>query len=244
MKQLKIDFTTAGEILPSNYNSLLLSFIKAAVEKYAPQIFDEWFNKERNASTLQKSYTFSCFIPGARFEQNTLIAPDNFFSLWLSTYLLSDLMTLYNAFLGTLHLPYPAENNTITPQSLQLPLVPEIRSNRVVVKFDSALLVRSHDRQANRDRFLAFNDALFEETIRQSAASALERGRLDLRLDGFTIHPVKPRKTVISFFREMKVTANTGLFELQGDPALLNFLLLAGLGSATGSGHGKFHVIG
>lgn len=44
MKQLKIDFTTAGEILPSNYNSLLLSFIKAAVEKYAPQIFDEWFN--------------------------------------------------------------------------------------------------------------------------------------------------------------------------------------------------------
>lgn len=113
----------------------------------------------------------------------------------------------------------------------------------MTIKFDSALLVRTHDREHNRDRFLAFDDMHFDESLTNIVALALERDQLKLSLDKFALHPINAKKTVISHFQDLKVTANMGIFQLEGNPSLLNYLLLAGLGSATGSGHGKFHVI-
>ena len=178
----------------------------------------------------------------ARFEGGYVILPEKGFSLNLSTFNLEDLMVLYNSFYGTLHQTYPAEGNHITSFSLQTLPVPEIRSNSVIVKLDSALLVRSHDRKLNRDRFLAFSDDLFFNCLQDTVALALERDQLNFSLDGFAFRPIKPRKTVVDHYH-MKVTANTGTYQLEGNPALLNYLLLSGLGSATGSGHGKFRVI-
>ncbi|MDD3586743.1 MAG: CRISPR-associated endoribonuclease Cas6 [Thermoguttaceae bacterium] len=242
MKELKIDFKTEGEKLPSNYHSLILSFMKASVEKFDPEVYREWFDKTQDPRTLRKSYTFSCYIRNARFEGGFVILPEKCFSLNLSTFDLRDLMVLYNAFYGTLHQTYPADGNCITSENLRTLYVPEIKSSSVIVKLDSALLVRSHDRELNRDRFLAFSDAQFPACLHNTVALALERDHLNLSLDGFAFRPVKPRKTVVDHFR-MKVTANTGTYQLEGDPALLNYLLLSGLGSATGSGHGKFRVI-
>lgn len=242
MKQLRIDFLTENDNLPANYSSLILSYIKAAVENFDPEIYRQWFDKSRDPRLLRKSYTFSCYIRGARFEQGRLILPEKSFSLYLSTFKLDDLMTLYNAFYGMLRQKYPAERNSITAVSLDTPFVSEIKSNRALVKLESALLVRAHDRERNRDRFLAFSDDRFLDCLRESVALALERDRLDLSLDGFDFRPVQPRKTVIAHF-QMRVTANTGVYQLTGNPPLLNYLLLSGIGSATGSGHGKFRVL-
>lgn len=233
---------TEGEKLPSNYHSLILSFIKASVEKFDPKVYREWFDKTQDPRTLRKSYTFSCYIRNARFEGGYVILPEKCFSLNLSTFNIHDLMVLYNAFYGTLHQTYPAEGNSITSDSLRTLYIPEIKSNRVLVKLDSALLVRSHDRELNRDRFLAFSDQQFFPCLLDTVTLALERDHQNISLDGFSFQPVKPRKTVVDHYR-MKVTANTGTYQLEGDPALLNYLLLSGLGSATGSGHGKFRVI-
>ena len=242
MKQLRIDFLTENDSLPANYSSLILSYIKASVEKFDPEIYRQWFDKSRDPRLLRKSYTFSCYIRGARFEQGRLILPEKSFSLYLSTFKLDDLMTLYNAFYGTLRQKFPAERNSITAVSLDTPSVPEIKSNCVLVKLDSALLVREHNHGLNRDRFLAFSDDRFFDCLRENVALALERGRLNLSLDGFDFRPVHPRKTVVAHY-QMKVTANTGVYQLTGNPPLLNYLLLSGIGSATGSGHGKFHVL-
>lgn len=129
MKQLRIDFITSKEQLPIHYNSLILSFIKAAVNKCDPTTYDEWFNKSRNAQDLRKSYTFSCYLPGARFERNCLILPEKSFSLYLSTYDIRDFMLIYNSLLGMLHITYPATDNSITAISIRTPFVPEIMSN-------------------------------------------------------------------------------------------------------------------
>ena len=54
MKELKIEFRTEEEKLPSNYHSLILSFIKASVEKFDPKVYREWFDKTKDPRNTPK----------------------------------------------------------------------------------------------------------------------------------------------------------------------------------------------
>lgn len=246
MKQIRVGFETSKNQLPLNYNSLMLSFIKHAVETYDPSLYDEWFAKTRNASELGKSYTFSCKFPSPRFTQDGIVIAENKFAFFLSTYDFDDLMNLYNAFLGVCNRRefYPVHYNYLSISNLDTVDVPVIAGNRALIKFDSALLARRHDREKNTDEFLDFNSEGFNEALKYSTEASLKLAGLALPVDDLELIPIAPRKTVVHYFSGMRVTGNVGEYEIRGSSELLNFLLLCGLGSATGSGHGKFRVVG
>lgn len=245
MKQIKIVFETENNRLPANYNSLLLSFIKHAVEQSDKALFDEWFDKGRNSSTLGKSYTFSCAFPSPKFKDDSVFLGENAFSFFLSTCDVFDLMRLYNAFVGFYQRRerYPTQENAIWVSWIGTTELPEIRGDGALIKFDSSLLVRRHDRETNVDKFLSFQDEEFVEAIRATTEAALERSGCKTLVDSLDIRPINAKKTVVRYFNDMKVTGNIGTYAISGTPELLNFLLLSGVGSATGSGHGKFRVL-
>lgn len=245
MKQIKIVFETENDKLPSNYNSLMLSFIKHSVERSDSDLFDVWFNKSRNSSTLGKSYTFSCSFPNPRFERGGVRLGNNSFSFFLSTYDLVDLMKLYNAFVGCYqrHERFPMDGNSMEISWIGTTEIPAIVGNRALIKFDSSLLARRHDRETNRDKFLGFEDEGFIESLRASAEIAVRNAGVKTDVNLLELRPVNAKKTVVHYFRDMRVTGNIGTYEISGEPELLNFLLLSGVGSATGSGHGKFRVM-
>ncbi|MBR0225927.1 MAG: hypothetical protein IJL92_07720 [Thermoguttaceae bacterium] len=246
MKQIRIDFETENDKLSLGYNSLMLSFIKHAVETYDNDLYSEWFDKTRNASELGKSYTFSCKFPAPRFTRDWIFLGGNSFSFFLSTYDYADLMNLYNAFLGVYarRESYPAHYNFLRIANLVTLEMPVIAGNRALIKFDSALLARRHDREKNTDDFLSYNSEGFVDSLRFSADAAVKLAGLSLPVDDLELIPIAPRKTVVHYFNGMRVTGNVGEYEIRGSTELLNFLLLCGLGSATGSGHGKFRVVG
>ena len=245
MKQIKIVFETENNRLPANYDSFLLSFIKHAVEQRDKSLFDEWFDQGRNSSTLGKSYTFSCAFPSPKFKDDSIFLGENTFSFFLSTCDVVDLMRLYNAFVGFYRRRerYPAQDNAIWASWIGTSELPGITGSSALIKFDSSLLVRRHDRETNGDKFLSFQDEGFVETIRAAAEAALRRSGRKTPVDSFDFQPVNAKKTVVRYFNDMKVTGNIGTYAISGTPELLNFLLLSGVGSATGSGHGKFRVL-
>lgn len=256
MKQIKIIFETKNNRLPLNYNSLMLSFLKSAVEKSDPDLYEQWFDKSRNSSSLRKSYTFSCSFPapvglgGERlslFQTDGLQLGENSFSFFLSTSDLVDLMKLYNALLGEYKRGefYPAKENAVRIARIFLSELPEIRSSSALIRFDSPVLARRHDKDANKDKFLKFHEGEFIDAIRDSTEKALEAAGLDSRRMGverLELVPVKARSTVVQYYG-FKVNGNIGVYEIRGATELLNFLLASGVGSATGSGHGKFRPV-
>ena len=139
-------------------------------------------------------------------------------------------MNLYNAFLGmeSRREPYPTRYNTLWISNLATTDVPVIAGDRALIKFDSALLARRHNREKNTDEFLDYKDEGFVEALRCSTEAALKTAGVALPVDDFELKPVSPRKTVVHYLNGMRVTGNVGVYEISGSSALLNFLLLSG----------------
>lgn len=242
MKQINIEFSAENTRLPLNYSSLMLSVIKNVVEASDPGLYNEWFDKTRN---LGKSYTFSVSLPRPSFRSDAIQLDEPRFALSLTTFDVGDLMNLYNAFVGAYQRrqTFLTSGNSFWIRGLSAQTLPPIGGSSALVKFESPLIARLHDRETNRDRFLDYTSPDFVAALRYSAERAVAAAGLSCPVDDFELVPVKPRKTVVHYFRNMRITANLGVFEAHGSPALLNFLRLSGVGAATGSGHGKFKVL-
>lgn len=170
MKQIELCFEVEKNFIPIQYHSLMLSFIKGSVQGYSPELFSEWFGP---GGTVRKSYTFSCFFPSAKFEKERILLGENYFKMFFSTHDLRDLLLFYNVFLQRVNGSFPMAANTFTLRSLYTPSVAEIQKSQVMVKFDSPLLVRFHDKEANRDTFLAYFDERFADVLKENLAVTL-----------------------------------------------------------------------
>lgn len=241
MQQLFLEFKTENEIIPLAYSSALLSFLKHAIEENSPNLYHLWFG---TPESIRKCFTFSCRLPEPTFDiaHEQIILKKNSFSLRFSTSDITSFMELYNAFLVQRRKWYPMGQNTIMLVEVKALPIPKIRTSCVTIRMESPLLVRVHNRANNRDRFLDASHEDFSSVLKTNTESLLEKLGLFYSTEGFLITPLEPKKTVIPHFG-LRVNANLGVYQLQGSPELLNWLLLSGLGSSTASGHGKFQVI-
>ncbi|MCI8446780.1 MAG: CRISPR-associated endoribonuclease Cas6, partial [Bacilli bacterium] len=61
-------------------------------------------------------------------------------------------------------------------------------------------------------------------------------------VDDFDIVPLKNKKTVVKLYHH-SMNASLGIFQLKGNPELLDFLWKAGIGSHRSSGFGSFKIL-
>lgn len=237
MRQLTLKFKTNEKTLSTDYTRGILSYIKHAISEYSEELFEEWFKK---GITVRKQYTFSCYFPGQRYLGDRMSISENNFSINLSVYDVDSFVKLYNALLMQRKQTFNMLGTEITLEDIRVQTLPRIECSTVLVKFDSPLIVRKHDKETNKEKYLGYEEEGFYETLNDNIeASAKAYG---ISSEGFKFEPVQARKVVIRHFR-MKVNANIGIYRISGTPELLNYLFAAGIGSATNSGHGKFRII-
>ncbi len=239
MFQLKLHFSLDNNFLPKDMERLMVSFLKASAQKEGQDFYDSLFAKGRS---VMKSYTFSCFLPGAAFLKDRIEMAQPEFMMFFSDADLEELIHFYNAFLKMKFASYPVEKNTMKLTWVSMQNMKEIEDSEVVVKMLSPLLLRQHDAQTNRDRYCLYSDADFSDVLYKNTAYRLESMSLPYSMDGFSIQPIKGKKVVVPVFGRL-LDGNLGIYKLTGRPELLNFLYLAGLGSRCGEGHGKLEVI-
>lgn len=236
MQQILLTMIAENEQIPIEYNSAILSYIKSAIQSYSSEIYEQWYGKN---SVKRKTYTYSVSFSRPQFSENFITVEDTKFKLYLSCYDLGEFITLYNAFLKKRGELYPLKNNSITLDNLALMNIPYISGNSVMIKVDSPIIARNHTND-NKDKFFVFNDESFYSSILNTVKNSIKNTCIDI--SGFSLTPVDAKKTVIHHYG-MRINANIGTYCLTGSPELLNYLLLSGIGSATNSGHGKFHII-
>ena len=66
MTELKLEFELENAELPIDYDKVILSFMKAAIENFSPDLFDRLYNKRES---VIKTYCWTCYLPHANLLQ-------------------------------------------------------------------------------------------------------------------------------------------------------------------------------
>ena len=144
----------------------------------------------------------------------------------------------------TKEFPLPDGNAMKLGKIIQIP-EKLITSDRVLFRTvtGGGIVIRSHNKETNKDRFYSFEDegfsAQMKEVLKYQAVNAGFREE-----DGEKIEfkPIRCRKVLVKQYRVL-VDCTCGVFELHGNPELLQYFYQAGLGSKHSMGYGMLDVL-
>lgn len=239
MIQLKLVFQLENTILPLEMERIMVSFFKAATQNYSNDMFERLYSKERS---IMKTYTFSKYLPDAKFCDNAIKLSQNRFVVFFSDSNFTQLLEFYNAFLGMRLKKYPMEHNSMTLIQIITQKRKEIVDNEIVVKMQSPLIVRRHDAKTNKDNYYCFNQNEFSDVVKENVAFFVNQVVPDMSIEDFSIVPVKGKKVIVPNFGT-KIDGNLGIYKITGSKELLNLLYLSGVGTRRSSGNGKFELL-
>lgn len=239
MNQFRLVFQLEKSFLPKSLDSLMISFFKAATSRYSEEFNRKLYDKSQS---IMKSYTFSYYLPNARFQQERILLGTPCFEVFFSDADLAESIQFLNSFKTMYGQKYPMRCNSMTLVAIDAQKQREIKDTEIVIKMLSSLVVRRHNSLDNSDVYFTYQNEEFEKALKENIDYMVNKLNVPVSTEGFSIVPIKGKKVVQKIFDYM-VDANIGIYKLKGKPELLNYLYLAGMGSRRSEGHGKFEIL-
>lgn len=81
MYQYKLAFKLEKNWLPKETDRLIVSFLKASAQAYSQEFYESLYDKGKS---ILKSYTYSCFLPGAKFGKEKIELERDGFAVFFS----------------------------------------------------------------------------------------------------------------------------------------------------------------
>ncbi len=224
--RMKLYFTLENEKMPIDYRRSIISFIKLSLSEYSENEFKKYYNEKDN---IIKPYAFSVFFKHPQINAKEIIVEDKRFEMNITIENYETAITLYNAFNHQKNKKFSINQNSWTLQNIVLIPEKEIKDNKIVIKFQSPLCMRK--REEYKDYYYSFENEKFEEILKMNVKEQLKITEFPEEIvDTLKITPIKAKKVIIKFY-EKQIECSTGIFELEGDIELLNYLYKAGIGS-------------
>lgn len=233
--KILLQFKLKNNKLPIDYRRVILSFFKKALSEIADGKYYEkyYFKSER------RNFSFAVNLPNPKFSKSEITLGKNEFRITFST---SDKMTGFvfmSAFIkqkGNNFLA-PLENVFILTNISQIG-DKTASSSTALVKMLSPLCIREHSRDENKNSYYSVASESFEKKANKIIQEQLiESGFDDERVKGFSIKPLNSKKTVVFHYGDY-IECSLGEFVLNGDKAIINYLLQSGIGSRKSAGFG------
>lgn len=236
--RMKLYFTLENNTIPIDYRRSTISFIKLSLSEYSENEFKKYYNEKDN---IIKPYAFSIFFKQPQINGQEIIVEDKRFEMNITVENYETAITLYNAFNHQKSKKFSINQNSWTLQNIVLIPEKEIKESKIIIKFQSPLCVRK--REENKDYYYSFENEKFEETLKINIKEQLKITNIPLEsVDTLKITSIKAKKVIIKFY-EKQIECSTGIFELEGDIELLNYLYKAGIGSKHSAGFGMFQIV-
>lgn len=227
--RLKLTFELEKPELDIQYRKSLISFIKHAIEEYNEDLFQELYGEGK---TKKKSFTWAPILNHPKFEGDKVRLEGTSFYVLFSAYNIAYALHLYNAFLGQKNKVFHLNQNSIRLNKITMIREKEIKSNSIMVKISSPLIVRNHNQVTLKDSYYSFeHEEEFNKYIRINILEQMKEEGLDSSLlEEFSISPVNARKAVVKVY-EYSIECSLGIFNLTGNTKLLNYLYRSGMGA-------------
>lgn len=239
--KFKLEFQLKENRLPIDHVRCFVSFFKKSLQSVDETIYQELY--ESNTSQM-KPYTFSLYLPQRQVVDGELHLGGTTLHL---TFSCSDLPLAINFLNG-----FTEQKNEIfrLPNENEMTLVrfttemhPVLTESTMRVRFLSPLLVLKRDVENRKNYYLTWDHEDFTAQLMTNLKWQLEAFDMDVTLaETFTLTPIQPKRVGQRVFGQL-VLGNLGLYQMSGDPKLLQFLMEAGLGSRRSAGFGLFEPI-
>lgn len=226
---------------PIDKNPCLISFFKKAITEYNnAEYYEEYFS-----ISAKKNYAFSVLMPDSVFYREKIVIPGKMIKVFFSSEDNNTAITFYNAFTlqkNNIFLLPQSNNMTLTKITEEQEMV--IVSRQIIIKMNSPLCIRIHNRSNNQDVYLESNHPEFETALRTIVRNQVKQKEeiTDQMVEEFRCIPLKTRKTVVLHHGQF-ITCNIGMFGLFGNQRLLSLLYMNGMGSRKNGGFGLFQVV-
>lgn len=233
--KILLQFKLKNNKLPIDYRRVILSFFKKALSEIADGKYYEkyYFKPER------RNFSFAVNLPNPKFSKSEITLGKNEFRITFST---SDKMTGFvfmSAFIKQKgnNFSAPLGNVFILTNISQIG-DKTASSSTALVKMLSPLCIREHSRDENKNSYYSVASESFEKKANKIIQEQLiESGFDDERVKGFFIKPLNSKKTVVFHYGNY-IECSLGEFVLNGDKAIINYLLQSGIGSRKSAGFG------
>lgn len=229
--------------LQIEYRKIVLSYIKNAIFKCNDgKYYDRFFN-----DIAQKDYCFSVILPKSKFNKDKIELESKEIKVLFTTddkYKTG--FILYNAFIAQKNKPYPLPNNNyMTLKSITNNKREEIVNSRAIFKttLGSALCVRDHNKESNKDYYYVYSDNEFREKLKVVLNNQLlKEGFTKDEINDLKVNPIQCKKVVVKHYRRY-IDTTVGVFEIQGQNRILQHLYDAGIGSRKSMGFGMIDLL-
>ena len=148
MQQYKLTFKLEKNWLPKELDRLIVSFLKASTQAYSQNFYERLYDKSQS---IIKSFTYSYFLPGAKFNKDRIELQGNEFSMFFSDADWEELLYFFNSFQLLKYKKCPMNDNSMELVSIYMQKLNEIKENEIIIKMQSPLLVRNHNSKDNSD---------------------------------------------------------------------------------------------
>lgn len=241
--RLELNFSLKFPQLPVDNKRIWVSFLKNCLSKSGDgRFYNQFFE-----GTPNKDYTFSTVFPNPKFQGNTILLEKNSLQMMFSA---DDRkktgLIFFQAFLQAKgkEFPLPDGNAMKLEKIIQ---VPEklITSDRVLFRttVGGGFVIRSHNKETNKDRFYSFEDEGFSAQMKEVLKyQAVNAGFKEKDGENIEFKPIRCRKILVKQYRIL-VDCTCGIFELHGNPELLQYFYQAGFGSKHSMGYGMLDVL-
>lgn len=241
--RLKLEFELAQKELPKDNKNIWISFLKNVLSVCNDgKFYDQYFG-----GTEEKDYTFSMLLPKPQFVEEKILLDSTRISMIFSA---DDRkrsgLIFFSAFIQAKgrKFPLPNGNSMVLRHICQL-REQLITSSKIMCKtvIGGGIVVRDHDQETNRDKYYTFQDAEFEEKLKEVLKVQAEKaGFAETIADTIKIVPIQCKKVLVKFYNTY-VDCTTGVFQMEGDTSLLQYFYQAGLGSRHSAGFGMIDII-
>lgn len=238
--KILLNFRTSNNKITIEYRKVLLSFFKKALSEIADSKYYEKFY----SSPQRRSFTFAVKLPRPTFSKQEIAIEKNEFQLVFST---GDSMTGFifmSAFIAQKGKQFNAPlGNIFTLGSVSQIKEKTVASNSALIKMQSPLCLREHNRESNKDTYISVASNEFAEKSQKILKEQLLSENFPEKLaDEVSIVPVNAKKTVVYHYG-CAIECSIGEFVINADRSIINYFLKSGIGSRKSSGFGCAELI-
>lgn len=233
------EFELSKTILPIDWRKIIISFLKKSLsDANGGKYFNEYY-----APGKEKPYSFSVVFNKPTFSKDTIEVTGKSLRMTVST---SDSRTGFILFSSIsaqkgkefiLPLGNSMNMTRITQLSDQ-----EVHSNRILVKMLEPLCIRNHNRETNKDWYYSPRQDAFKAESKRVLKDQLMAAGFSEELSEVNIIPINTKMVIVKFYG-INIESSLGDFMLEGDRAVLNYLIKSGLGSRKSCGFGMAQLM-
>ncbi|GIX01855.1 MAG: CRISPR-associated endoribonuclease Cas6 [Thermogutta sp.] len=230
--RLRVVYSLHSDRLPVEYRRGFASLLKEAIKRSDPLCFQRYYSRLH----VLKPFTFSLFFPGLIPVGDGDFRVGTKAILHISSNSRELISCLYN---GLRSLPqFPLFHNTATLQSIFLTPFRAMTISHARFKTMAPVLVNT---KGDPNHYLLPDDKGFEEGLRFSVRE-IARTFLNMPDAPIDFRPLDIHRKVIRHYN-MHMQGFVGVFELQGQPEVLNLIYQVGLGVRRSQGFGMLELV-